>query len=51
MALCKEEQKGPKIALFLWASKEKKENDPYNVCNLFSLFLKNKINWKIVCLN
>jgi len=31
--------------------KKKKESDPYNVRNLFSLFLKNKINWKIVCFN
>lgn len=44
MALCKEEQKRPKIVLFLWASKEKKGSDPYNVHNLLLLFLKTKIN-------
>lgn len=43
--------KGPQDTNISVGFKREKEDDPYNVHNLFSLFLKNKINWKIVCLN
>lgn len=43
--------KGPQDTIISVGFKREKEDDPYNVNNLFSLFLKNKINWKIVCLN
>lgn len=47
-------QRGPKEpqdSIISVGFKREKWDDPYNAHNLFPLFLKNKINWKTICLN